>query len=196
MTRGYVLKIPHASGHEFRSIPIEELMQSARERYHKMLDAVPIMKAMVNRQDDELVVHAYSGIAEMKTALKYKIDSLKDQEYLAWYSLMREGNKDLLAMQKDINAELKKQNTSVRAIAPDHRSLEAFKKIDQQNSNSEVIWVDPDLYASEYSIEITPNFVRLVMPRELTVLILDSKRIAHSFRAMFELAWRSIRTQT
>ena len=193
VSQGLVLKIPIASGHEFRPRSVDELLDASRSRHQDMVDSVPLLRAMTSAQSDSITIHSYQGIDEIKTALEYQIDSLHNAEYQALYCLMHQGNKQLLEIQKNIDRTLQKQNMSLRAIAPDHTSLSVFKTIDQSNPNSQVRWIDPGVYAPEYSIEIMPTFVRLVMPKQLQVIIMDGVEVADSFRAMFELSWSGAR---
>lgn len=190
--QGYVLEIPNTKKHEFLAEDPQKLLERARTNLSLAERIVPALQAKQKKGSGLSNIRFYQGIAGLREAFQYRLESLKDTECVAFWGasngITEEAHKVFLKWYRDS----KRFNIKTRALAPKDESLARYR-IEDTAHLREVRVVDQSIYPSEIGIEIFPDMVRIVSLADLQTIIIESSETARSMKAIFEMCWSSIK---
>lgn len=186
--RGLVLKMPGAKKQMFSARSPEELVYEMKKNLSEAEHALPeLMSAYSSNTPRVRTIH-FEGLAGMREALWYRMDSLKDKEITAFYGSAQDAGPELVSLFHEWNKKIATQGTRIRSIVPDDASLKKFREQDTQYGFLPKI-LSPALYTSRVSIDITDSFVRILMFQELQATIIENPKVARALREIFEMVW-------
>ena len=193
--KGVVLKMPNSKKQLYIAKRPDELLQESRERIRHVYSVLPQLIGLMKHNAASLNFLTFEGSAEVAHALYYRIDELKGSELRAFYAKSRGINEKLFQQYRDYNIALYERRVAVRAIIPDHPSLDKFRDWDS-NLKWEVRRPSPSLYANEVTIEITSLFVRLIFHKHKQALIIENVELVQSLSQIFDMVWGSLPHKT
>ncbi len=186
--RGLVLKMPGSKKQMFSARSPEELVYEMKKNVAEAEHALPeLMNAYSSNTPHVRTIH-FEGLAGMREALWYRIETLKDKEITAFYGSAEEASPELVALFHEWNEKLAKQGTKVKSLVPDNKSLKEFREKDLAYGFLPKI-LPASMYTSEVSIDITDNFVRILMFQEQQATIIENPKVAKAMREIFEIIW-------
>ncbi len=187
-TQGFVLEIPNTKKHEFVAENPDKLLEQARTRLTLAERVVPALQAKQKKGSGLSNVRFYQGIAGLREAYQYRLESLKNVESVAFFGtsagLTEEAHKVFLKWYRDS----KRANIKTRAIAPHDESLAQYR-IEDSAHLRKVRVVPQSVYPSELGIEVFPGMVRITSLSDLQTIIIESEETARSMKAIFEMCW-------
>ena len=189
--KGVVLKMPNSKKQIYIAKRPDELLQESRERIRHVYNVLPHLIGLMKHNAASLNFLTFEGSTEVAHALYYRIDELKGSELRAFYAKSRGISEKLFQQYRDYNLALHERNINVRAIIPDHPSLDKFRNWDD-GLKWEVRRPSLDVYTNEVTIEITSLFVRLIFHKHKQALIIENLEFVQSFSQIFDLVWRSL----
>ncbi len=187
--RGLVLKMPGSKKQMFSAKSPEELVYEARKNLAEAERLLPELMSTYSSNTPKVRTIHFEGLAGMREALWYQIDSLREKEVVAFYGTAEEASPELIDLFHEWNEKLAQQRTRVRSLAPSHKSLREFRKRDLVYGFLTKI-LPQSVYTSQISIDITNTFVRILMFRELQATIIENPKVAKALREIFEMVYR------
>ncbi len=188
-SQGFVLEIPNTKKHEFVAEDPSKILEITYERLELAERLVPSLRAKQKKGSELANFKFYQGIDGLREAYQYRLESLKNTEYLAFWgashAIPEDAHKIFLKWARDS----KRNNIRMRAIAPQEESLSRYREIDTEYLR-EVRIVAQDVYPSELSIEIFSDMVRMTSLSDLQTVIIESKETARSMSSIFEMCWK------
>lgn len=186
--QGFVLEIPHTKKHEFIAEDPAKLVSLSEERLITAERLVPTLRARQKKDSDLSNIRFYQGVAGIREAYAYRLESLKGTECVAFFGSSQNLPVDVHAAVRKWYRDSKRLDIQVRAIAPDDKGLSEYRDIDTEYKR-EVHVISHNLYPSTLSIEIFPDIVRMISLTDLQTIIIESKETAVSMKAIFEICW-------
>lgn len=188
LRQGLVLKVPRARKMIFIAKDPEDLYRMAEQKLTALSEVLPILRSFA-AHDKQFNVTLYEGIEGIRKALWYKLDDVRNTEYRAFFGTAEHVQDDLKKILFQWNEHNAKNRVRAKAIAPEHSSLEEFRKSDVAHLR-EVKVVDASLYQNQNSIEIYADFVRIVMFDSMSAVIIESHALAKALSSIHEIMWR------
>jgi len=186
--RGLVLKMPGVKKQMFNARSPEELVHEMKENVSEAERALPdLMNAYMKNTPHVRTIH-FEGIAGMREALWYHVDMLKDKEIVAFFGSAADASGELVDLFHEWYDKLAKQNTTIRSLVPDSKDLKEFREKDALYGFLPKI-LPKAAYTSQTSIDITDDFVRIVMFKELQATIIENPQVAKTLREVFEMIY-------
>lgn len=186
--KNFVMRIPKVRKQLYVARPPTEVFHDAQKKLVEAETFLPVLLSLANKEQQEIKTLFYEGIKGMKQSWWYKIDELKDTEMLAFYASSIDFSPELINIAMEWNEEAAGKNIHTRAIAPNHPSLKKFRKLDKEH-NKTVKVVPYSKYSSKVAIEISEQFVRIMMFKDLQAVILDNPNVAKAMKEIFEMTW-------
>ena len=186
--RGLALKMPGAKKQMFSARSPEDLVQEARRNVHDAERALPELMNTYDRGSTRVRTIHFEGLAGVREALWYQADKSKGKELVAFYGSAEDADGDLIQLFHEWNEYMAEQGTKIRSIAPNSKSLKAFREKDVLHGFLSKI-LPSKLYTSQVSIDVTDIFVRILMFREKQATIIENPKVAKALREIFEIVW-------
>ncbi len=187
-TKGLVLKIPHAKNQIFIAKDPNELFALQEEKLKNARRILPELLARMsgNNKASTLLFEGKEGVKE---ALAYKRDTLKNKELLAFYAKADKGAGGISKMYFDHDTALAQQKTIIQAFAPEHASLKEFRKTDNLKERRIITLPDSEFFPN-VSMEIAPEFVKIILHKNTQALIVENKEFATLLTQVFTMLWK------
>jgi sugar-specific transcriptional regulator TrmB len=187
--RGLVNKIPKAQKTLYVARNPEELVQEAQEKLARAKEALPALQALMSKGKRPQALF-YEGPEGLKQALLYGLKQMGGKELVGWYAqvgdLPKHVREDLFS---EINSTMNKLAVGARGFAPKHPSLKRFRELDKQFGR-QIKQIPASEYASNISIDVGDDFVRLIAYKDLQAVIIKNADIALALRQVFEIMWQ------
>ncbi len=184
--KGLVIKIPHIKNQVYIAKDPTEFFLDLEIKIDEIKSTIP--RLFNKSKKENSIAHLFDGKNEVKDAIKYKINELAGQEMLAFYGVPRKG-KNIPEIYYDYAKILENQKTSVRFFAPNDDSLKTFRK-KYRSYNHKGIYLSPDEYLPNVSIEVGSDFSKIFLHTSTKVLIIEDRDFSHFMKQIFELLWK------
>lgn len=185
--KGLVLKIPYPNKQIYSAKHPEVLIRDAEEKLRRVHNALPELLALTQSEDKPSVMY-FEGLGGVEKVLNYGLDKLEGGELIGFNAHGEKISEELLEIFLEYNKRLKKSGIKVRGFVPDHPSLEKFRESDAEfGRNMRVIPFQQ--YSSDVSVDIGPDFVKLLMFNDLQGVVIEHKGVACAFKQIFEMMW-------
>lgn len=198
MTKGLLSKKPMPRGDLFIAENPEHLKDILREREKHLGDALPFLRAIYNVEKDKPQVQVYEGIENMKKIYFDLI--LKSKSEVLFFSSVKKINEaipDLLdSWLQTTKNEDKSKIQSRELINPDPEDVKyGLKAIKTGQMQVRVIPKGfPILFAGTDNAIFENKLMIVSFEQKLFTTIIQSKVIADTMRALYELAWQQAQT--
>lgn len=186
-----VLKIPYAKKQIFIAKQPEELIQNAKSKIDSVTELIPEIRALVAKSENQKVLF-YEGIDGLKQLLFYKLEMMKNNEFVGFYAYNDNLPEKLLNIVDEYNRYLKNNHISTRGFAPNHISLVSYRKTDSEYYRK-IKKLPLLVYNSKVSLDVGNEFVRIISFIDLQGVIIENKFVAESMKQIFEMMWRFVK---
>lgn len=187
--RGLVHKIPHPKKQLFIAKEPDELFALEEERVRNARKILPELLAKASSTAHKRVhTYFFEGQRGMKQALEYGRDSLRGKELLAYYAQAEKGPRSIPEFYYENARTLASQKTNVRSFHAAHESLKEFRDI-EKNAGWVSLPVPLSELSSDVTVEIAPDFVRILLHKDSQAFIVENTRFAHMMKQVFEMLW-------
>lgn len=185
--KGLVLKIPYAKKSLFIAKEPDEFYRDALIKTQEAYQTLSSLKAL-HRKDDKVSTMYFEGEVGVKEALWYKHNELKNSEIIGFFAKADKISPELLEMSHQWRQAMSELNITLRGIAPEHPSLQAFRETDAQVRH--IFKAIPAAqYSSNVSLDATDLFIRVVLFDQQQAIIIENPEIVKTVRQIFELSW-------
>lgn len=185
-----ILKIPYPKKQIYSAKSPEGVVLEAKRKINEIASVLPELLALEKKENKPSVSY-FDNINGIKELLNFGIEKLKDNE-LVGFNAHSEGITDEVKnIFREYNEKLKKMNVNIRGIVPDHPSLKEYREKDEKFGRK--IKVVPfEKYSSGVSVDIGPDFVKILMFNNLQGVLIENQNLATALRQIFEMQWNSI----
>lgn len=198
MTKGLLSKKPMPRGDLFIAENPEHLKNIIHEREKHLDDALPFLRAIYNVEKGKPQVQVYEGIENMKRIYFDLI--LKSKSEVLFFSSVKKINEAIpdlldswLQMTKDEGGS---KIQSRELINPDKEDIDyGLKAMKTDQMQVRIIPKGfPQLFAGADNAIFEDKLMIVSFEQKLFTTIIQSKVIADTMRALYELAWRQAQT--
>lgn len=186
--KGAVIIVPQSKKKLYRAMPPQNLFEMFRERFLKAKEVLPEIQAISKQESYKPQVLLFEGIEGVKEVLNYKLKSLSGKEINGFYAKTTPEIMKKFYDYLEYNEALKKNNITMRGIAPQDPSLKEFRERDREFGRI-IKEIPSEKYSSDVAIEIGDTFVRFFDPVNLQGLIIENPAITKTMREIFNLVW-------
>jgi len=187
--KGFVQKIPRAKKQLYRAEPPEEVFALASERLEVTRAALPKLRALQQGASKKVNVSYYEGLNGVEQGMEYKLKENAEKEIVGFYAHVEGIPEELIPYFKQYGETVKKYEIPIRAVVPEHPSLDEFRALDEEVGRK-VQTVSASIYSPVVSIEAQGEIVRLADFKNLQVLVIENAEVAKTVRQIFEMVWK------
>ncbi|HEY0011162.1 MAG TPA: helix-turn-helix domain-containing protein [Candidatus Paceibacterota bacterium] len=189
--KGLVERVPRARKQLYRAISPEQAFGVAEERLSLAKEKLPELLAMTKGAETKVSAIYFEGQKGLKQLMEYKRDEDKGKEVRAFYATAAGLPQELEDYFSEYNEKLRKRGVTMRAIVPDHPSLEPHRALDE-HLKRDVKKVPYDQYSSEIAIDISDRVVRIQDYKNLQGIAIENADVAKTMREIFEMLWSRV----
>lgn len=182
--KGLILKIPHARNQVFMANNPDEFFNGIENKLYQAKRIIPTLLQQYKKNN--MAAHLFDGKTEMKKALEYRREELKGKEVLSFCGIPRPGKK-VPGIYYEHARVLGEQETRVRVIAPDDKSIEGFNK--ESGYNQRLVSLPKDSFLPKVSVEITDDYSKIFLYSVSQALVIENREFSHFMKQVFELLW-------
>lgn len=186
--KGLVFKIPYPKKQIFLAKPPQDLINEAEDKLRRVKSIIPELLSLTKDKEKPSTMY-FEGINGIKEFLNFGLDRLENGEMVGFYAHTEKTMDEMKDIFEDYGLKIKRKKIKVRGFAPDHPSLKTYRQRDAEYGRT--IKVVPfDKYSSDVSIDIGPNFVRILMINDLQGVVIEHQGLAVALKQIFEMQWR------
>ncbi len=185
-----VLKVPHARKAVYSAVDPDIFFKTRMENFKNAYAALPQLKARYKKEAKVSTIY-FEGESGIKDALFYRQDELRNSETVGFFAKGDKVSKNLFKTSHDWREMMKKNNMKLRGIAPEHPTLEEFRKTDK-SVDQMFKSVGITEYSSDVSIEANDLFARIVIFDSQQSIIIESLAVVKMIKEIFEMVWKKI----
>lgn len=183
-----VLKVPHAKKAIYSAVDPDSFFKTRMENFRIAYGALPQLKARYKKEAKVSTLY-FDGEEGVTNALFYKQDELKNSETVGFFAKGDKLSKNLIKESHRWRETMKKNGMKLRGIAPEHSTLEEFRKTDKQvNHLFKSIGINE--YSSDVSIEANDLFARIILFDSQQAIIIESSAVVKMVKEIFEIVWK------
>jgi len=188
ISKGLVLKIPHARSQRFIAKSPEEFFRERERNILSFKQILPELNSVVKSRERDVKVQYYEGIQGVTEALTYRENDSEHKEIVGFFGTSKNTSQKLIDAFYQWGQRLGKKNIKLRGITPlDESTTEPVKMIN--DLGHEVRTVPYQTYSSNVSIDIGDTFTRIVMMQDAKAVIIENEDVAKTLREVFEMVW-------
>lgn len=185
-----VLKVPHAKKAIYSAVDPDVFFKTRMENFRNAYAALPQLKARYKKEAKISTLY-FDGEEGITSALFYRQDELKNSETVGFFAKADKVSKNIIKASHDWRETMKKNGMKLRGIAPEHPTLQEFRKTDKSvNQFFKSIGVEE--YSSDVSIEANDLFARIMLFDSEQAIIIESPAVVKMLKEVFELVWKKI----
>lgn len=188
--KGLALKSPGAKSRMYIAKSPQEFIKTAKLNVQKAEAALPSFVHLFKNTPGNFKTLYFEGEEDIRRALWHELELLKDSEIKIFFGSAKYASKESLQTYHDWNKALYENGIRVKAVAPAAEDLEPFRKNEEMYGFQTKI-VPFDLYSSQCAVEITKRFVRILMIKESTSIIIQNAELVKALGDIFDLVWES-----
>jgi sugar-specific transcriptional regulator TrmB len=189
-SRGLVLKIPHDKNTVFVAKDPSELFVEQEEKIRNARRVLPELLARTSGKNTKAITYLFEGLDGVEKALKYRNESLKNGELLAFYAKADKGTQSIPKIYFEHDKLLADQKTRIRGFAPAHQSVQPFRKRDTLPERK-IIELPVSEFSSNVSVEVGDTFIKVFLHKEKQALIVENKDFSDLMKQIFEMLWEA-----
>lgn len=187
-----VLKIPYPKKQIYSAKSPEDLIADSEDKLRKVKSVLPELLALFKGEEKpkKPSVMYFEGLNGIKELLNFGLGKVENGEIVGFNAHTEGVSKEVENIFDEYNRKLKNKNVKVRGIVPDHPSLKGYREKDREfNRNIKIVPFEK--YSSDVSIDIGPDFVRILMFKDLQGVIIENKNLAMALKQIFEMQWNN-----
>jgi len=167
---------------------LEEEKSRLYEQEKNLLELVPELKTLYQSAEAKPSVKVFQGVEGLKTVYEDTLKTMKRGENYIAFGSVEEAFSLLNDYLNEYVERRIKKNISFRGIAPADNLTHEFTSDDTAKLR-QVRLVPKEKFPFKNEIDIYSNKVAILSFKDQIGLIIESKQIADTQRAIFELAW-------
>lgn len=187
--KGLILKIPYPKKQIYSAKSPESIVSEAKERLNGVIGVLPELLALTKKEDKPSVSY-FDGINGIRELLNFGLEKLKDGELVGFNAHAEGVSEEMKKVFEEYNEKIKKINVKIRGIVPEHPSLKEYREEDEKFGR-EIKIVSFEKYSSDVSIDIGPDFVKILMFNNLQGVLIENQSLASALKQIFEMQWNS-----
>lgn len=187
---GLVLKIPYPKKQIYTARSPEELVAESESKLQAIKKTLPELRALMKKADKPRASY-FDGIRGIKELLDFGTDMLEGGELVGFNARADGISEEVRRIFSEYNEMLRKAQIKIRGIVPDHPSLKEYRDADKQFGRDIKI-VPLEKYSSDVSIDIGPDFVKILMFKNMHGVLIEDKNLAIALRQIFEMQWSNL----
>jgi sugar-specific transcriptional regulator TrmB len=185
-----VLKVPHVKKAIYYAVDPDAFFRTRMDNFKQAYSALPQLKARYKNEAKVSTLY-FDGEQGIEDSLFYRQDELRDSEIVGFFAKGDKVSKKLVSASHKWREAMKKNNMTLRGIAPEHSTLEEFRKSDNfVNQTFKSIGLDE--YSSDVSIEANDLFARIVLFDSQQAIIIESPAVVRMIKEIFQMVWKKI----
>ncbi|MCC7500743.1 TrmB family transcriptional regulator [Candidatus Nomurabacteria bacterium] len=189
--RGLVLKMPGSKKQMFRAQSPDDFVHEVKRGIAEAENLLPeLMREFANNTSRVKTTH-FEGIAGLEQAMEYGFAENKNKEVVGFYATSEHLPKELTDYFTEWNEKRHKINITMRGIAPEHASLEEYRKRDAQ-IGAKFKTVPHQQFSSQIAMDVIGNCVRIHDYKNLQGIVLENAEVAKTVKEIFEMVWQKI----
>lgn len=188
--KGLVLKIPYPKKQIYSAKSPGDLIADSEAKLRKVKNVLPELLALVRGEQKPSVMY-FEGENGIKNVLDFGLDRLENTEIVGFNAHTEGTNDEIATIFGEYNNKVKKMGIKTRGIVPDHPSLKMYREKDADFGRNMKI-VPFEKYSSDVSIDMGPDFVRILMFKDLQGVVIEHKGLALALKQIFEMQWATL----
>ena len=186
-----VLKIPDSKKQLFLANNPELFFEKLSGNVTSLQKSLPQLYNLSKRNNESIVI-TYEGYTGIKDSLNYKIDAMKNKDFLGFYSDLQNPDMKLLDLMISWSDQCVKNKIGAKVIAPDSPSSRTWIKETKNKYSKGLKLVNKKLWSSAVSMEVGDDFIRIIDTKDLQATIVDNRKVAEAFKEIFEMVWNGV----
>ncbi len=186
-----VLKIPYTKKAIFIAKDPDAFFRESLTKAKEAYDTLSQLKA-IHRKDNKVSTMYFEGDEGIKEALYYRYEELEYSEVVGFFAKATALSSKFISLSHQWRNDMYNKGITVRGIAPEHASLQTFRKTD--DSLGQIFkTISLDRYSSDVSIDATNLFVRIMLFDINQAVIIENPDIVKTVKQIFELSWNNLK---
>lgn len=186
--KGLILKVPHPKKSIYTAQDPDIYFKNSLDRVKQAYGALSELKA-IQKKENKISIKYFEGEQGIEDALFYRKEELRGTEIVGFFAKGVTLTPRLFDISHKWRSTMKELGVKVRAIAPEHKSLEEFRVTDtlvQQLFKQ----VPLESYSSDVSIHATELFVCIILFGAQQAIVIENKGIVTTVQQIFEMTWK------
>lgn len=185
--QGLVYESSRGQNRAFMAISVDKLEGIMQSRLEDLQKSMPILRSIENSNEVKPKISFYEGVEGIKRVFEETLKLKAGEEIVAIVTVehMYETMQDWVP--KYLEKRIKKGIT-MRVIAEDSEQARVHANNDK-NELRESVLVDKDKFPFSNEINIFGDKMMIASYKDLMGVIIESREVANTQRAFFELAW-------
>lgn len=195
--KGLIIQVTGEKNKLYMARSPEAYFEEVEDRLISAKRALPELMALQRKKSEKPNILYFEGVDGIKQAYDYRLKEFHGKEIVGFF-----------ARTKDVDAELTKEvlfpwneykqkhGINVRGFTADDPGLQSYSKfLSTDGAGGKIIgrFLPQSLYSADSSLEIFEWGVRIVIMESKQALIIESEKLSHMFKEVFELLW--VRTE-
>lgn len=187
-----VLKVPQAKRTIYIAKSPSELYEQHIQKLSRVAQVLPLLEAL-HKKDKRVNMLYFEGVKGIEESLYYRHKELAHTQIDGFWAKVDTWDAKTKKIIDTWGKKTAATGVTVRAIAPDHPSLDEYRKKDAV-LNWHIKTVPEKQYSSNTSIEVTDFFVRITEFDTPQAIIIESPEFVKTVREIFEMVWEKKRS--
>jgi len=194
VTKGIVYSVPRAKKKLFVAKQPSDLISNIENIAKQAKKMLPELIALIpNDPSPKINIKYFHGIKGVREAMMYGANhNIPTKEIVGFYASAENVPSEYIDLSEKYMRNLMKKGIKVRAVTPDHKSLDAILKIDEILGHS-IRRIPYSDYSAKASIEAEDRLVRIIINHEYKAIIIDNAELAQMIKQIFEMVWKEDR---
>jgi sugar-specific transcriptional regulator TrmB len=190
--RGLAQRVPRVKKQLYVPRPVEEAFAVAEEKLVLAKKKLPELLALTKGEKTKVNTLYFEGVEGIKQLMEYRMKEKVGKELVGFYATDHNADPELVRYFKETwPAFTRKLELKQRYIAPEHSSLEDYRKLDNE-AGREIKTVSYDEFDSEVSIDVLDDIVRIQDFKNLQGVAIENADVAKTVRQIFEMLWAKV----
>jgi len=191
--KGLVIQVTGEKKKLYMARSPEAYFEEAEEKLWNAKQILPELKALQRKTSEKPNILYFEGVEGIKQAYDYRLKEFHNKEIVGFFAKATEVDSELSEKVFFPWNEYKKDhNIDIRAFTPDDTSLQEYNRFFTSKSGEGKIFarfLPNNLYTADTSFEMFDWGVRVVIMESKQALIIESEKLAHAMKEVFELLW-------
>ena len=189
--RGLVLKIPGSKKQMFRAQSPEDFVHEVKKGIIEAENLLPELMSAFTNNTPRVKTMYFEGLAGLEQTMEYGFKENRGKEVVGFYATSEQLPKELTDYFISWNEKRHTIGIPMRGIAPEHASLEEYRKRDA-GIGAQFKVVPYQQFSSKIAMDVIGNCVRIHDYKNLQGIVLENADVAKTVREIFEMLWQKI----
>jgi sugar-specific transcriptional regulator TrmB len=191
--KGLLVRVLQEKKKTYIARSIEVYVSDMEKKLDDVKKIVPELVALQRKTSEQPNLLYFEGISGLKQAYEYKLEEFHNTEILGLAAKAKDFSQELLeSVVYPWNDYRERHNIRLKVLTVDDEKLVKFRKYFNDRKNFVAKFLPEVQYSADCTVEVFGWGVRIVMVRSLQALIIESTKLAATFRQVFELLWEEL----